>query len=57
MKNKVLEHQYELGQVNYKILRKRFVDLRLNVSTSITASIEWMIILAHLQPYHLTTCV
>ncbi len=33
MKNEVLEHQYELGQVNYKILRKRFIDLGLNIST------------------------
>ena len=33
MKNEVSKHQYELGQVNYKVLRKRFVDLRLNIST------------------------
>ncbi len=33
MKNEVLEHQYELGQVNYKVLRKRFNDLGLNIST------------------------
>ncbi len=33
MKNDVLKHQYELEQVNYKVLRKRFVDLRLNIST------------------------
>ncbi len=33
MKNEVLEHQYELGQVNYKVLRKRFDDLGLDIST------------------------
>ncbi len=33
MKNEILEHQYELGQVNYKVLRKRFNDLGLDIST------------------------
>ncbi len=33
MKNKILEHQYELGQANYKVLRKRFNDLGLDIST------------------------
>ncbi len=33
MKNEVLEHQYELGQVNYKDLRKQLVDLGLDIST------------------------
>ena len=32
MKNEVLEHQYELGQVNYKVLRKRFNNLGLDIS-------------------------
>ena len=32
MKNKILKHQYELGQVNYKVLRKRFIDLELDIN-------------------------